>query len=68
MYGHPPTLIPMMSGTGPVHILCGQFGVPTVTAGVGYAGSRGHAPDEHIHVTDFITGTRYIAALLGELI
>jgi acetylornithine deacetylase/succinyl-diaminopimelate desuccinylase-like protein len=50
-----------------VHVLCGQFGVPTVTAGVGYAGSRGHAPDEHIHVADFIAGTRYIAALLGEL-
>jgi len=67
VYGHRPALIPMMSGTGPVHLLCGQFGVPMVTAGVGYAGSRGHAPDEHIRIADFIAGTQYIAALLEEL-
>lgn len=67
VYGHPPMLIPMMSGTGPVHVLCGQFGVPIVTAGVGYAGSRSHAPDEHIRIADFVTGAQYIAALLEEL-
>jgi acetylornithine deacetylase/succinyl-diaminopimelate desuccinylase-like protein len=67
IYGHHPTLIPMMSGTGPVYMLCGQFGVPIVTAGVGYAGSRGHAPDENIRIRDFIAGTQYIVALLGEL-
>jgi acetylornithine deacetylase/succinyl-diaminopimelate desuccinylase-like protein len=67
IYGHRPTLIPMMSGTGPVYVLCGQFGVPIVTAGVGYAGSRGHAPDENIRIGDFIAGTQYIAALLEAL-
>jgi len=67
VYGHRPALIPMMSGTGPVHLLCGQFGVPMVTAGVGYAGSRGHAPDENIHIADFVAGTQYMAALLEEL-
>ena len=67
VYGHRPALIPMMSGTGPVHLLCGQFGVPMVTAGVGYAGSRGHAPDENIRIADFVAGTQYMAALLEEL-
>jgi acetylornithine deacetylase/succinyl-diaminopimelate desuccinylase-like protein len=67
VYNHRPALIPMMSGTGPVHVLCGQFGVPMVTAGVGYAGSRIHAPNEHIRITDFVAGTKYIAALLEEL-
>ena len=67
VYGHRPALIPMMSGTGPVHLLCGQFGVPTVTAGVGYAGSRIHATNEHIRIADFVAGTWYIAALLEEL-
>jgi acetylornithine deacetylase/succinyl-diaminopimelate desuccinylase-like protein len=66
VYGHHPALIPMMSGTGPVHLLCGQFGVPMVTAGVGYAGSRGHAPDEHIRIADFVAGTQYVAALLEQ--
>ena len=68
VYGHRPALIPMMSGTGPVHQLCGQFGVPIVTAaGVGYAGSRGHAPNEHIRVADFVVVTQYMAALLEDL-
>lgn len=66
-YGYRPTLVPMMSGTGPVHLLCGQFGVPIITAGVGYASSRGHAPDEHIRIADFVAGTQYLAALLAEL-
>lgn len=67
VYGHRPALLPMMAGTGPVHILCGQFGVPIVTAGVGYADSRAHAPDENIRLTDFVEGARYIVALLEEL-
>jgi len=67
VYGHRPAVIPMMMGTGPVYELCGQFGVPTVTAGVGYAGSRIHAPNEHIRVADFVAGTKYVAALVEEL-
>ncbi len=67
IYGHTPACIPMMSGTGPVHVLCGQFGVPMVTAGVGYAGSQAHAPNEHIRIRDFVAGTQYVAALLDEL-
>nr|NIV73626.1 M20/M25/M40 family metallo-hydrolase [Gammaproteobacteria bacterium] len=67
IYGYRPALIPMMSGTGPVHMLCGQYDVPMVTAGVGYAGSRGHAPDEHIRIADFVAGTQYVAALLEQL-
>ncbi|HDQ71489.1 MAG TPA: M20/M25/M40 family metallo-hydrolase [Chloroflexi bacterium] len=66
VYGHTPAVLPMMSGTGPVHVLCGQFGVPIATAGVGYSGSRAHGPNEHIHVADFIEGIKYIVALLDE--
>ena len=66
VYGHRPALLPMMAGTGPVYLLCGQFGTPMVTAGVGYADSRAHAPDENIRLADFVDGVRYIAALLGE--
>lgn len=66
VYGHRPTLLPMMAGTGPVYLLCGQFGTPMVTAGVGYADSRAHAPDENIRLSDFRDGIRYIIALLEE--
>lgn len=67
VYGHDPTVLPLMAGTGPVYLLCGQFGVPMVTAGVGYADSRAHAPNENIRLSDFVEGVRYIAALLAEL-
>lgn len=68
IYGHEPAVIPMMAGTGPVHQLCGQFDVPmTTAAGVGYAGSRGHAPDEHIRIDDFVVVTKYLVGLLEEL-
>ncbi|MBN1179322.1 MAG: M20/M25/M40 family metallo-hydrolase [Anaerolineae bacterium] len=67
LYGHPPTLLPMMAGTGPVHLLCDQFDVPVVTAGVGYADSRAHAPNENIRLTDFFEGIEYIAALIEAL-
>lgn len=66
VYGHRPATLPMMAGTGPVDLLCGQFGVPIVTAGVGHADSRAHAPDENIRLDDFREGIRYIAALLEE--
>lgn len=67
VYGHRPAVLPLMAGTGPVYVLCGQFGVPIVTAGVGYADSRGHAPNENIRLTDFFEGIRYIVALLDRL-
>lgn len=68
IYGHTPALIPMMAGTGPMHQLCGQFGVPMATAaGVGYAESRAHAPNEHIRIDDFVVVTKYLVGLLEAL-
>lgn len=66
VYGHRPAILPLMAGTGPVHLLCSQFGVPITTAGVSYADSRAHAPDENIRLADFVEGVGYIAALLQE--
>jgi acetylornithine deacetylase/succinyl-diaminopimelate desuccinylase-like protein len=68
IYGHEPAVIPMMSGTGPVHQICGQFGVSMATAaGVSYAGSRGHAPNENIRIDDFVVVTKYLVGLLEDL-
>jgi acetylornithine deacetylase/succinyl-diaminopimelate desuccinylase-like protein len=66
VYGHRPTVLPMMAGTGPVHELCNQFRVPIVTAGVGHADSRGHAPNENIRLADLWEHIRYIATLLDH--
>lgn len=67
VYGHSPAVLPWMAGTGPVHVLCGQFNVPIVTVGIGYADARAHAPDENIRVQDFVDGMKFIAALLDRL-
>lgn len=68
IYGHTPALIPMMAGTGPMYQLCGQFGVPMATAaGVSYAGSGAHAPNEHIRIDDFVVVTKYLVGLLEAL-
>jgi acetylornithine deacetylase/succinyl-diaminopimelate desuccinylase-like protein len=66
VYGHWPATLPMMAGTGPVDLLCGQFGVPIITAGVGHADSRIHAPDENIRLDDLWEGIHYIAALFDQ--
>jgi acetylornithine deacetylase/succinyl-diaminopimelate desuccinylase-like protein len=47
------TLYPTSAGTGPMHDLGEALGVPIVSLGGSYWGSRGHAPDENIRLADF---------------
>ncbi len=65
-YGHSPAILPLMAGTGPMHLLCAQFGVPVVTAGVSNADSRAHAPNENLRLSDYFDHIRYITALLDR--
>lgn len=67
VYEGAPVILPWMVGTGPVHLLCGQFDVPIVTVGIGYADARAHAPDENIRIADFVDGMKFIAALFDRL-
>jgi len=41
--------------------------VPTTGAGVGYCGSRVHAPNENIRLGDFELGAKHVALTLVEL-
>ena len=67
IYGSEPRVMPRMSATGPMEQLCQRHGLPAVGgAGVGYAGSRTHAPDENIRIDDFILGIKHVAAIIGE--
>jgi acetylornithine deacetylase/succinyl-diaminopimelate desuccinylase-like protein len=46
------------------------LGVPMASAGITNPDGRAHAPDENIRISDFILGTRHVAAIiqrLGEL-
>jgi acetylornithine deacetylase/succinyl-diaminopimelate desuccinylase-like protein len=65
VYGKPCLLDPLEGGSSPIYAFAGPLGnIPVVLAGVGYWGSRAHAPDEHIRLADFVTGTRHVARIL----
>jgi len=67
VYGMEPVIIPSMAGSGPMYSFTDTLGLPTALIGVSYAGSRAHAPDEHIRIADFILGAKHIASLLERM-
>jgi acetylornithine deacetylase/succinyl-diaminopimelate desuccinylase-like protein len=71
VYGLPAVIHPLSGGSTPVYAFAKPLGgpqgdIPIVTAGVGYPGARGHAPDEHMRISDFLTGARHIARILDS--
>jgi acetylornithine deacetylase/succinyl-diaminopimelate desuccinylase-like protein len=58
--GKAPLILPTSAGTGPQHVLCGQFGVPAVGTGVGNPQSNNHAPNENILVRDYLEGIKHM--------
>ena len=67
VYGREPLIWPRSGGSGPNYLFSHDIGVPIVTLGVGYSGSRIHAPNENIRINDFRNGMRHMAALLMRL-
>ncbi len=63
--GRPITVYPTAAGTGPMWDLGHVLGLPIVSIGGSYWGSRGHAPDENIRLADF-EETIYLMARLIE--
>ncbi|HEX2646643.1 MAG TPA: M20/M25/M40 family metallo-hydrolase, partial [Candidatus Dormibacteraeota bacterium] len=58
MHGEP-VLWPFMPMTGPMHPVVADLGIPTVLpVGVGRPDNRIHAPNENIHVDDYINTVR----------
>ena len=54
-----PILWPFMQATGPMHPVVADLGIPTVLpVGVGRPDNRIHAPNENIHVEDYINAIR----------
>lgn len=58
-------LYPTSPGTGPMYDLGAALGVPVVSVGGSYWGSRAHAPDENIRLADF-DETIYMVARIIE--
>ena len=66
VYQGEPVVKPLMAGTGPMYELCQRWGLPAVGAGVGYASSRSHSPNENIRLEDLRQGIKHIALLMEE--
>ena len=60
-YGKEPRVWPFMGGSGPMHPFIEALGVPVASNGVGWPGSRIHAPNENIRLDDFRLGTQHLA-------
>lgn len=54
------------AGTGPMYPVGEMLGVPIVSIGGGYWGSRGHAPDENIRLADFEETIYLMARIIEE--
>jgi acetylornithine deacetylase/succinyl-diaminopimelate desuccinylase-like protein len=64
VYGGEPVLQPLVAGSGPMHPLSTALGIPAVMAGISYADTRIHAPDENIRLNDYWQGLSFIRRLI----
>ncbi|MDX1662159.1 MAG: M20/M25/M40 family metallo-hydrolase [Candidatus Promineifilaceae bacterium] len=64
VYGREPSVAPMIGGSGPLYPFVERLGLPVVAAGIGYPGSRTHAPNENIRLDVFKQGIRHTARIV----
>ncbi len=64
VYGMPMQKVPMIGGSGPNHVFIHHLNVPVATAGVGYPGTKAHAPNENIRLDLYLKGAKHIARIL----
>ena len=66
VYGKEPVVAPIIGGSGPNYVFLDSLKVPIITAGVGYPGSRAHAPNENMVLENFVQGVKHTARILEE--
>jgi acetylornithine deacetylase/succinyl-diaminopimelate desuccinylase-like protein len=66
VYGVPMQIVPMSGGSGPNHAFVHNLHIPVVTAGIGYPGAQGHAPNENIRLDLYLKGAAHIVRILKE--
>ena len=64
VYPKEPVINPTSAGSGPMYPLCQALGIPAVSAGCGWHGSRAHAPNESIRIADYFEGMLFIRELI----
>jgi len=67
-YGAPAVVSPMSGGSGPIYLFTDVANVPMAGAGVGYYGSKAHAPNENIRVRDFLKGVKHFYYILENFL
>ena len=65
VYEKPPVLAPNSAGTGPMYDFGHELELPIVSTGIGWAGSKVHAPNESVRLSDFEEGIVHIAYMLA---
>jgi acetylornithine deacetylase/succinyl-diaminopimelate desuccinylase-like protein len=58
-------LAPNAAGTGPMYEFGEQLKLPIVSTGVGWVGSKAHAPNESIRLLDFEQGIAHMVLMLS---
>ena len=64
VYDAPMQIVPMVGGSGPNHIFLEYLHLPIVSAGVGYPGGQGHAPNENLRLDLYLKGAKHIVRIL----
>jgi acetylornithine deacetylase/succinyl-diaminopimelate desuccinylase-like protein len=65
VYEKNPVLAPNSAGTGPMYEFGKQLNLPIVSTGVGWVGSKAHAPNESIRICDFEEGVVHMAYMMA---
>ena len=64
VYGVTSQIVPMIGGSGPTHAFIHILGLPIATAGMGYADTRAHAPDENLRVDHYLKHAKHVVRIL----
>lgn len=67
VYGQTPAVWPLSPVTGPIHPFVVGLNQPIVTIGCGYPGSRVHAPNENLKISNLLDGAKHTARYLARL-
>lgn len=65
-YGVPMAIVPMIGGSGPNHVFLEELKLPVACAGVGYPGTKAHAPNENLVIEHYFKGAIHITRILKE--
>lgn len=65
VYGQKMQIVPMVGGSGPNHAFVHHLKLPIATAGIGYPGSKAHAPNENVRLDLYLKGAKHIVRILS---